>query len=352
MNFHQRCFTGPDYSDFTVFCKKDAKLTDDLASRNIRMQRFNAKSDLMFLFKLLYHVKEFKNMDVVMSYPGELVVVALLAKYLYKTKVVLDIWDIPFRDPRGGFSARLKRKLKIFFFRPLFARADLFIAVSALVEFQLKEFRLPAGKMGLYLNAIFLDEYRNLPVLNKFEVFTILIQKSVFRKGVGVGLMLDAFGIILTKVDARLLIVGEVLHEVMEDIKKFPHQERIELTGFVPHHRFNELALRSHVCAVPFPKVVDLEQTYPVKVIEYMALGKAIVATRIAGLVKLIGNAGILVDPITPEAFAEQIIRLYENPELRLQLEDRARLRASEFDARKKNGMIFKEILSLCSAEA
>ena len=59
--------------------------------------------------------------------------------------------------------------------------------------------------------------------------------------------------------------------------------------------------MRSHICAVPYPPIKDLEQIYPIKVIEYMALGCSIVATKITGVKELINDAGILVEPISPQ---------------------------------------------------
>jgi glycosyltransferase involved in cell wall biosynthesis len=67
----------------------------------------------------------------------------------------------------------------------------------------------------------------------------------------------------------------------------------------------------------------------PISVLEYMAAGKAVVATRVGGIPGFIadGFEGILVEPRDAEGFAEAVARLLEDADLRAQLGVRARAR-------------------------
>ena len=76
----------------------------------------------------------------------------------------------------------------------------------------------------------------------------------------------------------------------------------------------------------------------PLVILEAMAAGKPVVATRVGGVPELVenGKTGLLVPPQNPEAFAGAILRLLKDPELRRRLGGAARRRALEhFDIQK-----------------
>jgi len=344
-NYYQRAFFFSQYFEMTLLLNKTAYISAEIKPKvSILKSKWKGKQGL-FLF-CLFNFFSLRKYDIILTEPSSFVIFGYLTKIIFKKKWVIDIWDIPFRDLKLTFFSKLRRKLQVFFFRPIFQKADLNI-VSIVPNFQLKEFNLSKEKMRCFHNAIFLDEYRDLPVVKPYEKFTILIQRSQFYKGFGLELMLKAFHFILQEIDANLLIVGQILPTAQEDIDQFQFKEKIITTGFVEHEEFINLALKSHVCAIPFPKIVDLEQTYPIKAIEFMALGKAIVATQLTGLEKTLKDTGILVNPVTPENIAEAIIELYHNPLKRLDLGKRAQKRAKLFNAYDKNQAIYELLQDL-----
>ena len=72
---------------------------------------------------------------------------------------------------------------------------------------------------------------------------------------------------------------------------------------------------------------------------EAMASGCPVVSTRVSGIPELIEDSrdGILVSERDPQALADAIQRLLEEPELRTRLAARARVRIEHaFDARKE----------------
>lgn len=93
-------------------------------------------------------------------------------------------------------------------------------------------------------------------------------------------------------------------------------EDKILLTGGVPH---SEIVLYINACEVCIALCKELASGYsPMKLFEYFACGKPVVATRVGGyeLVEKI-NAGKLVDGEDAEGFASAILTLAENEELR-----------------------------------
>jgi glycosyltransferase involved in cell wall biosynthesis len=68
----------------------------------------------------------------------------------------------------------------------------------------------------------------------------------------------------------------------------------------------------------------------PLKIAEYLAMGKPIVASRVGDIPKMVGDAGILVAPNDSDVLAESIISLLNNREKRFKLGQQARLRAEQ----------------------
>jgi glycosyltransferase involved in cell wall biosynthesis len=93
-------------------------------------------------------------------------------------------------------------------------------------------------------------------------------------------------------------------------------EEKILLTGGVPHSR---IALHINISDVCIALCKELASGYsPMKLFEYFACGKPVVATRVGGYeIVESANAGKLVDGGDAEGFASAILALADNGELR-----------------------------------
>jgi glycosyltransferase involved in cell wall biosynthesis len=81
-----------------------------------------------------------------------------------------------------------------------------------------------------------------------------------------------------------------------------------------------------------FSVLSSSEESFPNALVESMAAGLAIVATRVGGIPELVrdGVDGRLVPPGDPQALAEAMLELWERPELAAGMGRSARQRASE----------------------
>jgi glycosyltransferase involved in cell wall biosynthesis len=77
----------------------------------------------------------------------------------------------------------------------------------------------------------------------------------------------------------------------------------------------------------------SVSEGIPLSILEAMALGKPVVASRVGGIPEIISSEenGFLVDALEEEKFVEPILRLIENKELRKQIGNRAKARIASF---------------------
>ncbi len=144
----------------------------------------------------------------------------------------------------------------------------------------------------------------------------------------GLALMIEVFRLVKARFPAvRLIIVGDgplkkyYKHMVSDDISSDIH-----LAGPVLGER-NRYYSSCDVFCSPVEKA-----SFGITLLEAMASGKPIVATENSGYRELLGpGEGSLVEPHNPEAFANAILALLKDPELRKQMGESGRAKALEF---------------------
>lgn len=129
----------------------------------------------------------------------------------------------------------------------------------------------------------------------------------------------------------RLLIVGDGPQR--ELLQQLAVEEGIDdltlFTGSVPHEEIAAWIARMDIAVAPYD---DLQNFYfsPLKVYEYMAAGKAIVASNIGQITECLTHQanGLLYQPGNVTSLADQIMLLLDNAQLRTTLGDTARKNA------------------------
>lgn len=150
----------------------------------------------------------------------------------------------------------------------------------------------------------------------------------------GVGTLVEA----LAKVEgASLAIVGgpEDAAEQLRAawIARGLPPDHFLYTGQMPPDEV-PLCLRAFdVCAMPFPATTHFARhASPIKLFEYMASGRALVATHLNSTAEIVtdGENGLLVPPSDPDALAAALIRLRDDPALRERLAQTAQAQVFE----------------------
>lgn len=114
----------------------------------------------------------------------------------------------------------------------------------------------------------------------------------------------------------KLLIVGEGdAYEELQRIRdKYNLQDRLILTGKKPYQEIPSFIAASDICLLPaYPNEQIMQDIVPIKMYEYMAMKKPVIATRLPGIVKEFGEDNGVVYVDKPEDVVKKAVELIQN---------------------------------------
>jgi len=132
----------------------------------------------------------------------------------------------------------------------------------------------------------------------------------------GVQYLIDAAPLVLKQVpNTKFLIVGDgpMKGELVEQVNNLKLSDSVIFTGRVPHVVIPYYISASDLCAAPFiPGRNTKTGLSPLKIYEYLACGKPVVASNLSGIKELITESygGVLVEPQNAEEFGLAIVQL------------------------------------------
>jgi glycosyltransferase involved in cell wall biosynthesis len=216
--------------------------------------------------------------------------------------------------------------------RFVFRRAYLVAAVSSVLSRRVAEAGVPAERIVTLPNAAdperFRPELSGLGVRARYGLdgARVIGFTGAFFPWHGVRLLIDALPGLLREVpDAAVLLVGEGPErpDLEERVRKAGLEKRVRFTGWVGHEE-----LPAHVAAFDVAVMPDSnEYGSPMKIYEYMAMGKPVVAPRLGPLQDGVrdGETGILFERLDASALEAALSSLLRDEARRLRMGTRAR---------------------------
>lgn len=173
---------------------------------------------------------------------------------------------------------------------------------------------------------------------------------SIFRRDAG--LMAQAFAYVHQRQPAaRLLVIGNT---PVECRRYFQSSDAILQTGYVADPLPNDYLAACDLCWLPLHDTNANRGRWPMKINDYLAAGRPIVATAVGDVTALLGQepAGLLaVDAAEP--FAEQTLHLLANPDRRAEYGAHAHhVAATLFDWNRLTGQLLAFYAQNLTAEA
>jgi glycosyltransferase involved in cell wall biosynthesis len=245
-------------------------------------------------------------------------------------------------DEMGVKMSPIQRRIGRWITRTTFLAANHVVVVSdALRQHLVEDLQIPLDKVSVVLNGVDLELFsqprdeqhtRQIYNLGPGPVITFV---GSFQPWHGVEYLVSSFKLVQEQCpDAQLILVGDgaARDQIMAQLTQLGLQDKTILTGRLPQEQVASVVQAADVLVAPYGfKHGDIVGT-PLKLLEYLAAGKAIVAST-APIHELItdGVNGLRVEPAESRALAQGIIRLLTDPALRTRLGAAARQQAQQY---------------------
>lgn len=150
--------------------------------------------------------------------------------------------------------------------------------------------------------------------------------------------------------NARLILAGPVLEGEVNEFKKLVQsaclEGNVDWLGTIPHTDVPKLLDECDIAFSLLQPLASYEASSPLKVFEYLAMGKVVIASDILAHRNIIkdGWNGLLVKSRDPEDLAKAIKRAYMDKSLKVKLESNARDSVREYGWQNLNEKIEAEI--------
>lgn len=233
--------------------------------------------------------------------------------------IISDEYSISNKNSNGNFMKIFKFWEKFTFTLP-----QNFVTVTqGIKDYLINDYEIEGNNIFVVENGFSIDIFGSKPDIN--EKLNLDIEKNyicfvgLLATWQGIEYLIQAApNIIRLFPNARFLIVGDgpMKKELMELADNIGVFNNFIFTGSVPHEHVPSYINASEIC-VAYKK--PLRSGYSaLKLYEYMACGKPVVASRLKGFEILENNfSGLLAEPENPEKLANAIITLLENKHLR-----------------------------------
>lgn len=211
--------------------------------------------------------------------------------------------------------------------RTVWQRADLVIAVSESLRDRLCNAGIAADRIRVLPNAVdkraFTSDVDGTAVRRRFHLDDRFVVGFVgtFKRWHGADLLLTAFQALHANDPwTQLLLVGDgPLRASLEaQVRELELAGAVTFAGEILHEEVPRHLAAMDVVVAPYPAIEDFYYS-PLKLLEYLAAGRAVIASRIGQVAEIItsGHNGLLVAPGDTGALAAALQRLRSDSTLR-----------------------------------
>jgi PEP-CTERM/exosortase A-associated glycosyltransferase len=193
---------------------------------------------------------------------------------------------------------------------------------------------IPADKISIVRNGISLEDFNECPPDDSFVKEWRLAGRRVvafmgsFYKYEGLDLLVSAFKMVLDELKNCVLLLaggGETEESLKRQVKQLGLEDSVLMPGRIAHERIPCVYALAEILVYPRYSMRLTNLVTPLKPLEAMAMGKAVVASDVGGHMELIRNRetgllfragdvgelaacikGLLKDPKTRESLAEK----------------------------------------------
>ncbi|MBF0344783.1 MAG: glycosyltransferase family 4 protein [Nitrospirae bacterium] len=306
-----------------IVCREHARLKTEALKKGVTVYTMPLKSsyDLTSIWQLVKYLRQHR-FDVVNTHSGKDSWIGGLAARIAKTPVLVRTRHL---------NIKLKRNVINF----IHYLPDAYITCGQNMRDTLvQECGFPQDKVVSIPTGVakeFFDTRRDLHAKSKYGLdagSVVIANVGILRTVKGQEITLQAFKKVLTELPhAKCLLVGDGpgRNRLLNVAKTLGISDNVIFTGYVDNvpdiYSFTDVSVLS-----------SLSEGVPQSVLQAMAAGVPVVATRVGGVPEIVdhGGTGLLVDSGDHEALAAEILRLVKNPALAAELTKNAKTYALE----------------------
>ncbi|MDL1968654.1 MAG: glycosyltransferase, exosortase A system-associated [Deltaproteobacteria bacterium] len=170
-----------------------------------------------------------------------------------------------------------------------------------------------------------------------------------FYRYEGLDLLINAFSHLIPQLSGIVLLLvggGEMENELNAQIRRLNLEDRVIMPGRIPHDRIPGVYALIDILAYPRYSMRLTELVTPLKPLEAMAMGKALVASDVGGHRELIrhNETGLIFSAGNETALADALKRIIDDDSLRKNLESKGPVWVREHHTWKKTTAVYQEI--------
>lgn len=222
---------------------------------------------------------------------------------------------------------------------------------------------IPAEKLSVIYNGVNPDDFKPCNLDAEYQKVWNLEGKTVigfigsFYRYEGLDLLVQAFSHLASSPPSLqaskppnivLLLVGggEMEGELKAQIKRLQLEEKVIMPGRIPHDRIPGVYALVDVLAYPRYSMRLTELVTPLKPLEAMAMGKALVASDVGGHRELIrhNETGLLFQAGNVSALSESLERLLVDHMLRKRIQEQAAIWVRQEHTWEKTTAVYQQI--------
>lgn len=298
----------------------------------LKKQPYIISSFLLFFYLL----RVLSCYDIIYARDYHAVIISLLPRMLFKKKLVFEINGLASEERKLG-SGSLRNHLISFLIQKSEIMATRFsnriISVTPQIKaYLIKNFKCQAEKVKVISNGVdtkmfspitnkeLLSQWKEKVSVGSEELVVVFIGNIARWQGVDI-LIESGFQLLKKKGNLKFLIVGDgfLKENLMQKVSKSDLKGKYIFTGMVNYKDIPFLINIADIGVAPFIHKRNCDTgVSPLKVYEYMACGKPVVASRIGGIEFIEKEgAGKLVEPGEIKSLADAIDDLLDSREKR-----------------------------------
>jgi len=264
--------------------------------------------------------------------------------------------ELPFHYPalRGTPTLEKIRRLELQVLR----ESDAVVCVSRVTRSFLASLGADARRIEVIPNGVDGAAFRATPLPPRDGREPVALYVGTLADWQGLSALVDALPAVLARRPLRLRIVGRGRSRQRKDlakrVRRLGLEDRVEVLPAVPHHEVPALVAGADVCVAPlgYNERNVVQGCCPLKVLEYMAGGRPVVASNLPVVRELLREErdALLVPPDAPAALADALLRVLEDERLARRLGAHAARRAERFTWKRAQKRLLKLYARLLAA--